>query len=284
MRSVSAVTARLIPGTESAAAPFWSPDSRTVAFFAPGTLKSVGLSGGAPQVIAKTATTLPRGGTWSERGEMLFARFGTGILRVSAGGGDPQVAVDYRDGENYGSPVFLPGGRRFLYLSSVAVGGSSELRWRDLDTHAEHTVRSVQSKGEYAAGQLLFRLQGPLVTQHFDPSTGQVSGDVVQVAPDVWNGGQGRVAFTLSPSGVLAYRAGQGSGAAAQLSWVDRSGHIVSTVGSPADYRNVVVDPAAEHIAANRSDGAEDVWIFDVKRETSSRLTFDPAVDSDPIF
>ena len=282
IRSLASVTARVIPGTEFASAPFWSPDSSTVAFFANGTLKSVGLSGGAPQVIAKTSLTVARGGTWNGRNDILFCRFGTGILRVSAAGGEPRVVVV--DGEGDGWPVFLPGGRQFLYLRRDEAKGITELRWRDLDSRSERVVRTVSSKAQYADGQLLFSLGGVLVAQRFDPSTGQASGDVVQVASNVWANGGGGAAFTASASGVLAYRVGQGSGTSAELSWVDRAGNVVSKVGSPGDYRNVVVDGTGEHIMFNRVDDAEDVWILDAQRGTTSRVTFDPAVDSDPIF
>jgi Tol biopolymer transport system component len=280
IRSLASTTARVLPGTEFAAAPFWSPDSSTIAFFSAGTLKSVGLSGGTPQVIAKTTSTVARGGSWSERNQILFTRLGMSILSVSAGGGEPQVIVD---GENNSWPAFLPGGRQFLYLHTDAEKEIHELRWRDIENKSERIVRTVSSKTVYAAGQVLFSDGTSLVAQRLDPSAGQASGDAVQIASDVWANGV-RVAFTASASGVLAYRIGQGSGTLVQLSWVDRGGTVVDKVGSPGDYRNVAIDPAAEHIVFNRVDGAEDVWVLDAARGTTSRLTFDPAADSDPIF
>ena len=284
IRSLAATVARVIPGTEQAVAPFWSPDSRKVAFFGQGALKSVDVAGGTPQSIASTSTTIAKGGTWSDRDVILFARAGTGILRVAATGGEPTRVTTEGALESHGWPEFLPDGRHFIYLDFVA--GASELRWRDLDSNVEHVIRKIPSRALYSpTGHLLFRLNGPIVAQAFDPSSGKVSGDAVQVAGDTSDSGQGRVAFALSPAGVLAHRGGQAGGAIAQLSWLDRSGKVLNTVGPPGDYRNPVVDPASEHVAANiNRTGEEDVWVFDVKRGTTSRLTFDAATDSDPAF
>jgi len=279
IRSLALLTSRVIPGTEFASAPFWSPDSSTVAFFGAGALKAVGLSGGTPRVIAKTPSTVNRGGTWSERNEILFAHVGAGIHRVAAGGGEPQVVVG--DGD-IGSPVFLPGGRTFLYVRKKEAG-AADLVWRDLDTKSERVVREVASKTAYTNGELLFTFGGSLVAQRFDPATGSATGDIMHVAPDIWSNGV-RAAFSASSSGVLAYRVGQGSATLAQVSWVDRAGNVVSKVGPPGDFRNIAIDAAAQHIAFNRVDGAEDVWILDAQRGTTSRLTLDPATDSDPVF
>jgi len=288
IRSLASATARAMSGTEQASTPFWSPDSRKIAFFGQGVLKRIDVAGGAPQLIAKTATTTAMGGSWNDRDVILFARAGagTGILRVDAAGGEPQRVTTPGGDENHGWPAFLPDGRHFIYLSSVAAWGIGELRWRDLDSNVEHAVRKVASKAFYSlTGHLLFRLDGPIVAQPFDGSRGKISGDAIQVAGNTWYGGYGRAAFALSPKGVLAHRGGEEGGAVAQLSWVDRQGKLLIQVGPAGDYRNPVVDAAGEHVAANvNKAGEEDVWVFDVKRGTTSRLTFDPAIDSDPVF
>lgn len=295
IRPLGSPTAHAIAGTDNAANPFWSPDSRKVAFFANNTLKVVDLSGGAPQVITRTATTISQGGTWNRDGTILFARAAGGIFRVSASGGEAKPVTTLSETHTtHAWPMFLPDGRHFLYVSVAAAErvdvvdrGAGELVWRDLDTSEQHVVRKTFSKVWYSpTGHLVFRLDGPVVAQRFNPATGAISGDAFQIAPNVWSSGSGpsRTALALSPAGVLAYRAGEANAAVAQMSWMDRDGRIVGTLGPAGDYRNLMLDPSGDHATANSTVDSEDVWTFDVQRGTTSRLTFDPSTDSDPVF
>jgi hypothetical protein len=134
-----------------------------------------------------------------------------------------------------------------------------------------------------STGHLLFRLNGPIVAQPFDAVRGTVSGEPVQVAPDTMQAQSFTTALAVSSGGVLAHRAGQQGSEVAQLSWIDREGKALTTVGAPADYRNLSIDAAGERVVANTVDSA-DVWLLDGRRGTTSRLTFDPAVESDAIF
>ena len=231
-------------------------------------------------------------GTWSSQNVILFARTGTGILRVDAGGGEPQAVttINSAAGETIHSwPAFLPDGRHFIYLKVVGAvttqtaRENSQLMWRALDSPDEHVVRKLYSKPFYSpTGHLVFRLDGPIVAQPFDASTGTVSGDPVQLVGDTWANGS-QTALALSPSGVLAHRAGERS-TVAQLTWFDRDGKLLATVGTAADYRNPFVDLAGERVVANTRNPA-DVWLLDSRRGgITQKITFDPANDTDPIF
>jgi len=159
--------------------------------------------------------------------------------------------------------------------------GAGRLIWRALDTSEEHVVRTMYSKAFYSPpGYLLFRLGGPIMAQPFDAARGTILGDPTQVAPETVQGGV-LTALAVSSSGVLAHRAGPG--AVAQLSWLDRNGKTLTTVGTPANYWNPSVDAISERVVAN-TVGASDVWLLDGQRGTTSRLTFDPGNDSDAIF
>jgi roadblock/LC7 domain-containing protein len=250
-------------------------------------LKRVDLDGGAVQTIAKTSSAAAAGGTWNDQNIILFSRGGNdGILRVAAGGGEPEklITTDTAAGLTGLWPTFLPGGRHFLYLKIVgpSIAENSQLMWRALDSADERVVRNMYSKAFYSpTGHLLFRLGGPVVAQQFNASSGTVSGDPVQLLGDTVTESS-RTSLALSPAGVLAHRAGRVS-AVAQLWWIDRDGKMLATVGAAADYLNAVIDRASERVVANTFNPS-DVWLIDSRRGTTSRMTFDPATDSAPIF
>jgi Tol biopolymer transport system component len=283
LRPLASADARVLAGTESAVSPFWSPDSRTVAFFTVSELKRIDIAGGAAQTICRTSGG-PGGGAWSEQQVILFSvTSARGVFRVPATGGEPQAVTTLRgDAIAHLWPTFMPDGRHFIYLSSTGRSDDSQLIWRALDSSEEHVVRPMFSKAFYShTGHLLFRLGGPIVAQPFDPIGGTVSGTPVQVTPETMQPGTQTALAVSSSGGVLAHRAGQPT--RAQLSWMDRDGKALNTVGAAANYWNPYIDLAGERIVANTTDGP-DVWLLDGARGTASRLTFDPAPDSDPIF
>ena len=291
VRSIGSIAAHVLPGTESAVLPFWSPDSRTIAFFSGSELKRIDVAGGGVQSICRTSTAASVGGSWSGQNVILFARRGNGLFQVPASGGEPQRVTTINAGAGETShewPAFLPDGRHFVYLKVIQGGfaggyANSQVIWRALDSPDERVVRKMYSRVFYSpAGYLLFRLAGPIVAQSFDASNGNVSGDPVQVVSDVSQRSGSETALAFSPAGVLAYRTGI-PGAVAQLSWIDRDGKVLTVVGAAGDYRNPSIDPGGERVVANTIDPA-DVWLLDSRRGTTSRITFDPAIDSDEVF
>ena len=170
LRSLASGSARAVRGTDGAASPFWSPDSRSVGFFAEGKLRRVDVDGGSVQTLANTQGGTDSSGAWNRDDVILFVSVGTPIYRISAKGGEP-VALSglVQQGSDF-SPQFLPDGRHFLYY----VRGSPEVRGvyvGQLDETVE-TRRLLDSDtgAVYASsGQLLFVRQGTLFAQDFDP-------------------------------------------------------------------------------------------------------------------
>ena len=279
LRPLASAQARVLPGTEGGLSPFWSPDSRHIAFFAANELKRIDVSGGAVQVIGRTSGN-PGGGTWNDQQTILFGTSGNPVHSVPASGGTPQPTTTLQPGESsHLWPVFMPGGRHFVYLNFTG-GLDSELRWRALDAPEMRVVRPMLSKPFYSSsGHLVFRLNGPIVAQPFDPVTGTVSGEPIPLTPNAMQV-QSQTALALSSAGALAYRPGRIQ-ALAQLSWLDRAGKILTTLGEAANYSNPSIDAASERAVVNT---AGDVWVLDGRRGTTSRLTFDAAPDSDAIF
>jgi hypothetical protein len=177
LRPVGSIASQAVPGTEGAAFPFWSPDSRFIGFFAGGKLKKVASSGGPPIVLCEAAAG-GRGGTWNRDNVIVFAPVGAAALvRVSGAGGVPVAAseIDKTNGEtNHRWPHFLPDGRHFFY---TAVTGQccppakpAVIRVGALDSLAAVTLFQVESSVEYASGYLLFSREGTLMAERFDPS------------------------------------------------------------------------------------------------------------------
>ena len=127
VRPLDSLAAHELPGTDTATFPFWSPDSRTVAFFAAGKLRRIDVNTGVSAVICDVGAG--RGGTWNEEGTILFNSVNDGpLLRVNASGGTPApiTRVDQARSENsHRFPFFLPDGRKFLFYVRSDAGNVS---------------------------------------------------------------------------------------------------------------------------------------------------------------
>ena len=295
VRSMSAVDARALPGTQGAIYPFWSPDGAFIGFFVQGKLKKIAIAGGPAQTLCDAISG--RGGTWNRDGVVLFSPGPQSpIFRVAAGGGSAVPVTKLAAGESAAGhrfPMFLPDGVHFLYnagsdspeASGVFVGsldGTPPVRILPDLTNALF-VPAVDGRGN---GRLLFRREETLVAQPFDPNRLRLSGEALPLAEDVpisVNTGFG--AFSASANGTLAYRTG-GSGANRELAWFDRSGkriaaatHADAFVGPPA----LSADQRTIAVRINRGSQS-DIWLQDVTRNVISRFTFRPGLVQGPVW
>ncbi len=290
VRALDAVAATAIPGTEGAASPFWSADSRQIGFVAQGQLRVVNPSGGAPTTIAAPAfgTT----GAWSRDNVILFTpSVGSPLYSVPATGGTPKAVTTLQpDGAEqlHRNPYFLPDGRHFLYVVSAATdgGGRRGLYVATLDgsTPATLLVENAAS-AKYADGYLVFLRDKTLLAQRFDPDSLALAGEPRTVADEVELSGPSSAAFSLSDTGLLAYQPASGQGS--QLLWLDRAGRQVGTVGEPADFGDIELSPDGRQVAVTIIDPAtstRDIWLVDVARGVRTRFTFDRADDVAPIW
>ncbi len=285
VRRFDQASATALPGTDGATYPFWAPDGRAIGFFADGKLKRIDLSGGAPQALADVSAG--RGGAWSAAGVILFSPTpGSGLMRIPDTGGTPAAVTALKSGENsHRWPQFLPDGRHFLFR----IARSSETRGTYIGSLEGGTpTRLLQddTMAVFAPPDLLLVVrQGVLMALRFDPARAVVSGDPVAIAQNVGADPTiERAAFTVSATGVLAHR--PGSAARRQLVWMDRAGRTVGTVGDPDDtgMANPALAPDGQRVAMARSVlGNSDVWLLDPRR-VLSRFTFDPNIDSTPVW
>ena len=280
VRALDTLDAQPLQGTDGASHPFWTPDSRSIAFFAQGKLKRIDVAGGPPVTLCDAA--IGRGGTWNRDGVILFAAAVTGtIYRVGAGGGEPVAVTKPVSTGGHRLPSFLPDGHHFVFLS-IETAGSPEVLVGALDSTDSTRLLAADSNALYSApGELLFVRQGTLLRQLFDVTTLELSGDPSPVAEQVAVSNFAG-SFSVSDTGVLAYRGGRGTTGNVQLAWFDRTGKLVETVGAPGPIRGVDVSPDGKRVAVHRHDGnGGDVWLLDLgRRGTMTRFTFDASQDN----
>jgi len=282
-RPIDALTAQVLPDTDDASYPFWSPDSRFVGFFASGQLKKIDLAGGSPQVLCDAPSG--RGGTWNRNGVILFAQTSVGgLVRVSSSGGSP-VAVTTLDASrsenSHRWPHFLPDGRHFLFFSLTAKPDDLAIFTGDVDSKGVSRLLAADGEAWYAGGYIVFGRKNTLLAQAFDSTrVGLGPGDPVPVAEKVSDAfNSSGLAYSMSETGVLAYVSGANRNVA-QLTWVDRGGKVISTLGQPVAYSFPQLSPDGTRVAVSSFFGSNnDVWIGDVARGLMTRATFDVASD-----
>jgi Tol biopolymer transport system component len=283
-----------ISGTQAASYPFWSPDGKFIGFFAQGKLKKVDVSGGQVQVLSDAPNG--RGGTWNRDGVIVFApdSLGVGLFRVSSWGGSPVELTKpdtARLEESHRWPVFLPDGKHFLYLAANFSGeqsGINAIFLGSLDSPEKRQIVSTGANAAYAEpGYLLYMRDKTLVAQPFDRRRYVLSGeprtlsDEVLYFPHVY-----RAVFSVSGRELLVTQTGKGA-SISQLIWFDRSGKPVGTAGLPGTYNNVRLSPDGRRVATDETDPDGwniDVWIREPSRSATTRLTFNPSLDTAPIW
>jgi eukaryotic-like serine/threonine-protein kinase len=275
VRRLDQSDAQPIAGSEDAANPFWSPDSRDIAFFIPGKLKKVNVSGGSVSDICP-AGAFGLGGAWSPRGVILFANFGDALRMVSDGGGTPEPIPGYElpsDSLSQMWPAFLPDGKHFLFLQwkYPSFGTPDDNVWiGSIDGEKPKRLPLASTNAQYSEGYLLFSRDGDLVAQKFDLARLELSGAVLPVVRQIQyhtflhNG-----AFTVSTNGILVYGTA-GTGVNSQMAWLDRTGKTIGTLGEPGLLLRQSISPDGKRVAVgiSPSDTREKIWIYDVERGT----------------
>jgi serine/threonine protein kinase len=281
LRSLAATTAQPLVGTEGATSPFWSPDSRSVGFFADIALKRLDLGGDVPRVLATQGGF--RGATWNGDGVILWTNASGSLLRVPATGGQ-FVTVKTPGQTRYNFPSFLPDGRHFLFTAQ-GTPDTSGIYLGSLDSPDTHRLTPAETKGVHLSpGWLLWVRAGTLVAQRLDLERPGLIGDPVTLADAVaFDTNSASSAVSVSASGLVAYRSG--GGARRQLAWFDRSGKRLGTQGVPDEngLNFPSVSPDGRLVAVSRTvQGNTNIWLLDGTR--TSRLTFDAMLDRYPIW
>ena len=287
IRPLARLEAITLSRTDGATSPFWSPDGRAIGFFADGKLKTVDIvGGGTPQLLAEAGQGL--GGSWNRDGVILFAPDLNGpIYRVAAGGGTPVAVTDLdttRGDLAHRFPCFLSDGVHFLFLVRSPRPEAGGIYLGSLASKETHRLVNAANKPEFAPPDLmLFARESTLMAQQLDVRSWQVLGTPFRVVEPVGSNGLGASSFSVSDTGVLAYRTGSGSNSR-ELAWVDRSGKQEGVVGVAAGYRDPRLSPDGRQLAVFKADGGGDIWVMELDRGIGTRFTLDPASDNVPVW
>ena len=285
VRALDASESVPLSGTEEASYPFWSPDGRSLGFFAHNMLKRVDLGGEPPRTLCEAGFEA-RGGTWNADGVIVFApNARSGLTRVSAAGGVPSVLLALREGEStYRWPAFLPDGRHFLFHVRRSNGRGVYLS--SLDKTAPTLLLDDAPYGAmYAPGYLLTMRDGMLLGYPFDLTQHRIVGEPVRIADPVGGSTTLRASFSASMEGVLAYAGPVVT--PSRLEWFDRSGQRIGSASDVADYVNFRISPNGRQVALTRVDektSTTDIWLLDVARNVSTKFTSDPGTDTAPVW
>jgi Tol biopolymer transport system component len=284
LRSLDATESRPLADTADAHDPFWSPDGEFVAFFAEGKLKRVALAIGTVQTLCDAPEA--RGGSWSAAGVIVFApNIGGPLFRIPAAGGTP-VAVTAldpaRQEDSHRRPMFLPDGRHFLFIARSHKQELSGVDVASIDSHQRTRLLNVESATAYAPPGVVLYLrggtQGTLMAVPFDPNRLAAKGEPF-VADDRLP--SDLVSFSAASSGTLAYAAAVND----NFMWFDRDGRALTAATPPGRYGGIALSPDGSRAAVRRVfQGNHDLWLADLARGTTSRLTSHPAVDDDPVW
>jgi Tol biopolymer transport system component len=299
IRNVDSLESRPLAGTEGAASPFWSPDSRFIAFGDGGKVKRIDVLGGPVQTVADLQAAAGVG-YWASDGTMLLGNRGSGpgLWRVSPTGGTASLITKVdtsRQERAHGFPVLLPDGRHFLYtrLSASAENAGVFLGSLDAKPDAQGSKRILpaQSSSVYVPpvgsgpGYLVFLQDRVLMAQPFDTKRFELSGEPVALAEQIGTLGAYGF-FSASATGTLAYRPGGVDANNRQLTWYDRQGNALGVVGPPVDFGGQpVLSPDGGAVAIARIDrqaGFSDIWVHDLARNTDSRLTSGTGSNGNP--
>jgi eukaryotic-like serine/threonine-protein kinase len=282
IRDIDSIIIRSIAGTEGAIYPFWSPDGRSIGFFADGKLKRVELAGGTPRVLASAPN--PRGGTWNSDGVILFAPAVGALYRVSAAGGEAVPVTKVNASINsHRFPNFLPDGNHFLFYGQGNPANSG-LYISNLAGSAPRRLISADSSAQFQnPNRLLYTRQRTLFALGFDPNTLEVTGEPIPVADEVVSSsGLWTSAVAASQDGTIVYRRATAA-LAKHLASFDRSGKEIAIPLSAGFWDFPEFGPDTKRLAVHREvDGNTDIWMIDLDRGVGTRLTSDPSPDVFP--
>jgi Tol biopolymer transport system component len=281
-RELEATDARPLAGTEGATLPFWAPDSRRLGFFAEGRLKVTGIDGRSPQILARS--TVPRGGTWGADDVIVFVPDPpVPVQRIRASGGSPEpLPLDGFTARWF--PSFLADGRHYVFLALGPGQLGMTLRIGSIDEGASRELTPSRASALIGPDYVLFRRDTALFAQRFDTERLELVGQPTLVASDVgFNAITYQMLASASHTGVLAYRS---SSASNELVWLDARGQPSGRVTTGADHNVLCLSGKGTRVifdAVDFATGAVDVWQAELSTGTTTRLTFNSAVDFYPV-
>jgi serine/threonine protein kinase len=282
-----------IAGTENASEPFFSPDGQWIGFFSLGKMRKVSLRGGP--VAALCDAPVPHGASWAADDVIIYApNFGSGLMRISAAGGTPQVLTtpNTKDQEiSHRWPQVLPGGKFVLFTIQMGTEASYDSARIAVLSVPTGKWRTVIEGGSYArylpSGHIVYVRGGALMGVAIDSSRMEVAGSPVPLQEGVVTSTltSGGAEYDVTESGLLVYVPGNLKPPVRSLQWVDRAG-VAKTLPAPARvYSSPSFSRDGKQAAMQiNDDGVAAIWIYEFARNTLTRLTFDPNSRTIPLW
>ena len=289
VRALSEPSAKPLSGTDAGTYPFWSPDEMWIGFFADGKLKKAPVNGGPVLVLADAPR--PRGGSWGENGLIVFAPVTQGgIFEVSSAGGTARPLTKVMQGVHTTNrwPVWLPGGKKFLYLATSheheAASERNGIYVASPDGKENRFLMPADANVAVTPTHLLYVQNGTLMAQSFDASRAELKGDPVPVGESVIrNPGTWRAAFDASRNGILVYQTGS-MASGSQLLWLSRDGKPPVRLGEISNFHGLHLSPDGRRLAVAMGDPSSALWIYDIARGVRTRFTFQATSDAAPLW
>ncbi len=284
LRELHGFDSRILPGTEGATTPFFSPDGQWVGFYADEKIKTVSVAGGHPSVICDSGFWPPAGAAWGPDGSIVFSPSWTGgFSQVSATGGEPvEVTTPDKDRGETGHwwPKFLPDGKSLLFTVFRGSGlNESKVAILDLQTREHHYLLDGALAHYAPTGHLIYYRSGSYYAVPFDLSGLRVTGAETPVLTDVGSlrpDGENQFYFSFSNNGTLVYVPGGSFISESRLAWVSRDGRVEPLPFEPARFWPGELSPDLRRLAVTQFEAGDlEIWIYDLERDTKEKLTGD---------
>ncbi|HEY1759636.1 MAG TPA: protein kinase, partial [Bryobacteraceae bacterium] len=279
-RRLDQANATVLPGTESAFAPFFSPNGEQIGFFAEGSLKKIELATGNVTVLANAVN--PAGGTWGEDGVIIFHRAPSlDLWKIAANGGSPSE-IPRPDSESQYRywPQLLPGGKVLLVTGVTGLGGNVDqesVKTLSLEDGHSRTLVEGAHFGRYlSSGHLTYLRHGTLFVRAFDAARQELTGPEVPILQGVeYSALDGAGQFDIAANGTLIYRAARAGSELKTVQWMDSTGRLEPLLGTPGDYRVISLSRDGKRLAMAIGDGStSDLYVYDIeRRQQPARLT-----------
>ena len=276
IRAVNALEPQRVPGADGASQPFFSPDGKTIAFFANGRLLATDVTGTHTRTIASVQGALA-GGSWGANDIIVFAEWMTGLYAVPARGGGvsrltrlDHTALDVA----HAWPQFLPDGRRFLYQVISPDSTRAGVYVANVDASGSTRLLDYATAATYVSpGFLVYLQRDMLMAEPFDAAQLRFGGRAVRLARGVTAPSLADGIGLSASRDMLAFRAGTME---QQLTWVDRSGRPQSTLQVPTSMFNFRLSPDGRSVlAASSLTDSTGVWLVDLAQQRSTQLAAD---------
>src|SRR5712692_774487 len=288
LRALDSLEAKAIPGTEGGVNPFFSPDGQWLGFFAGGKLKKVSVDGGSAKKHGDAATS--QGANWGRQGTIAFAPQNVSALQqVPDGGGTPQPLTRFEKGEiSHRWPEFLPSGKAVLFAAATGAinFANAQVAVQSIGRGEKRNMLQAGTQPRYTpSGHLLYAQRGTLMAVPFDPQQVTAKGAAVPVAEGVLQSLiSGAAQYSFSATGSLVYVSGSVQSARRRLVWVSRNGAEQPLAAPPHAYVFPRLSPDGRRVAVTIQEQETQVWLYDLTRETLTRLTFEGNQNYNPVW